>query len=132
MDDRGSVARWVAILLLFCGIAFLVMSVLIVAQRSAESPQAWPGQSRDAAKAIEQAQLLLRVMVLIGVIFLVFALACLGMSRWSQRFQGTLGRGPREPTPNEDVWQMHRLPEAGPDEEPDEEPDGEPDGEKRA
>jgi hypothetical protein len=62
-------------------------------------------------------QYALFLMVVLVGIFLVSSFAFL---RWSKHFRRRVLRKPADPTPAEDVWAMHRLPEEEPD-DPDEE-----------
>ena len=50
--------------------------------------------------------------VLVGLLMIVgiFSIGSLAMIRWSRRFRKRLLRKAQPPTPAEDVWAMHRLP----------------------
>ena len=103
------ISPWLAMSLLLVGIVLVAISVAMVAQRSSQSPQVWPGEASDRQMALAQAQMLFRVVVLIAVIFLIFALGCLAMSRWSRRFHESLSHERSAPTPVDDVWAMHKV-----------------------
>jgi len=45
------------------------------------------------------------------VVVLIFFVAALVIIRFTLRYRAYLFREPNRPTPSEDVWQMHRLPE---------------------
>jgi hypothetical protein len=53
------------------------------------------------------------------VLVLIFFLAALVIIRFTLRYRAYLFRERQKPTPSEDVWQMHRLPEddVGPQDE---------------
>ena len=126
MSDRDTHGRLMALLLLLISVMLMAASVLIVAIRSNASPAAWPGRSKNIEAAVAQAQELIQVVLMMGAIFLLFALGCLIMSRWGQRVRSTLDAKPSTPTANEDVWAMHKTPEphqTHEDPEPDDKPD---------
>ncbi|HON65166.1 MAG TPA: hypothetical protein PLS23_01620, partial [Phycisphaerae bacterium] len=70
------------------------------------------------ARAIWQ---LLFWLLILTFIFLVSTTAFL---RWSRHFRRSLLRKPHEPTPSEDVWAMHKLPEGAVEEWTDAGPPG--------
>jgi len=49
---------------------------------------------------------------LLVVIVIIFAVGLLALRRWSRRYSARLLREPRESTRVEDLWTMHKLPEA--------------------
>ena len=57
---------------------------------------------------VQHAMFALFLLVVLVGIFLVSSFAFL---RWSKHFRRRVFRGPAGPTPAEDVWAMHRLPE---------------------
>jgi hypothetical protein len=79
----------------------------------ASALQAQPTASRpaDAASRSILEYMLFLVVVLVGI-FLVSSFAFL---RWSKHFRRRVFREPIRPTPSEDVWSMHRLPDEEPE-----------------
>jgi hypothetical protein len=55
------------------------------------------------------------LLLLLLLLFLVFTVATLALVRWSRRFRAVITRRPHPPTPSDDVWRMHRLPEEQPE-----------------
>jgi hypothetical protein len=73
-----------------------------------------------------QANLIKRVLYTLMVLVSIFAVSVLAFKLWSRRFRKILLHKPAPPTPDADVWAMHRLPDdalAEIDEPP---PDAEP------
>lgn len=73
------------------------------------------------ARAIRQ---LLFWLVVLVLIFLVSTMAFL---RWSRHYRRSLLRKPKEPTPSEDVWSMHKLPDGAVEEWTSDDSDDRPD-----
>jgi hypothetical protein len=101
----------VAFVLIGLGAALIVLgfSVLILQDHGASSPglTTRPVAVAPAAKARIIKQVLFWTIILI-LLFLVSTTAFL---RWSRHYRRSLLRKPHTPTPNGDVWAMHKLPE---------------------
>jgi hypothetical protein len=76
----------------------------------------------DKATARMLQAVLFWLLVLLGV----FMICTLAFLRWSRRYRKLLLARPRPPTPADDVWSQHRLPEeaAEPDPSPTDEGEG--------
>ena len=123
-DTPDSYRRWFAV------IAAIMVALLLVAGWSLLidlTRPAVPGDDVATSQPIspEKAQdarrmraILFYLMVLVGV-FLVASFAFL---RWSRRFRHVVLQKPHDPSPDDDVWSMHRLPDSD-DEPPDVDPD---------
>ncbi len=61
----------------------------------------------------------------VGGLFILFLVASLAMARFGRRFMAYITAKPAPPTPSDDVWRMHKVPEELPDEGEDSEPDDE-------
>jgi uncharacterized membrane protein YidH (DUF202 family) len=101
----------IAMLLIGLGMVLtLVGFSLLVYNQPADS---WSSASQPTSSVPPETkvralrQMLFWLLILV-VIFLVSTLAFL---RWSRHFRRSLLRKPHEPTPSEDVWAMHKLPE---------------------
>mgnify|MGYP006908254759 CR=1 FL=1 len=64
------------------------------------------------------------VLLLVAVLVLIFGVSSYAFIRWSRRYRKWLMRRDADPTPSDDVWQMHRLPDDDDDEEEQRGPDG--------
>lgn len=62
------------------------------------------------------------LLVLIGI----FAICTVAFLRWSRSFRKFVLARPRPPTPADDVWSMHRLPEEAIGREPPPDPNQKP------
>ena len=72
------------------------------------------GSTSQPATSLSESQRLVRwrlVFFWAIVVVLIFFIAALVIIRFSLRYRAYLFREPNRPTPSEDVWQMHRLPE---------------------
>ena len=124
-DTSDSYRRWLVV-----GVA-IMMALLFVATWSlmidltrpatldegvaTSQPTPSPERVRDAR---QMRAVLFYVMVLAGV-FLVGSFAFL---RWSKRFRRVILQKPHDPSPDDDVWAMHRLPDDDDDESPEPDP----------
>ena len=61
----------------------------------------------DALRIVRFYQLLL---IICGLLLAAFVLSVLAV-RLLRRLRGLYLRGPRRPTPSDDLWQKHRLPD---------------------
>lgn len=57
------------------------------------------------------------LLLVCGTLLVVFVLTVL-LVRTLRRYRQTLLSDPRKPTPNEDLWSQHRLPEEPPQDKP--------------
>lgn len=116
-DIPDSYRRWIAVLAAIVAAALLVAgwSLMIDLVRPAppgEDVAATQPISPDTAQDARRVRaVLFYAMVLVGI-FLIGSFAFL---RWSRRFRRMVLQKPHDPSPADDVWAMHRLPE-GPDE----------------
>jgi ABC-type Fe3+ transport system permease subunit len=108
------------VVLVLGGVALTIQHQQSIARTQGEAGSIPPEQRVRLAQAIQQ--ILFVLLVLVGV----FAIGTLAFLRWSRRFRSQLFRRPRPPTPAEDVWAMHRLPEELAEEGPTEEEPPEP------
>lgn len=104
-------SRRVGLILLVTGLVLLAISVVIVLDRSGQSPESAPLAVRESAPGIARASWLTQAVLLISLVFLIFVVGTFAMVRFSRRFRAALLGRRATPTPSEDVWQMHRLPE---------------------
>ena len=109
-EDRGRLAG----ILCIGGLLFVLLGAFLTWQHSVEefeSVTSGPGPLPDnkaTARMLEG--VLFWLLVLIGI----FTVCTLAFLRWSRRFRKLLLARPRPPTPVDDVWSMHRLPEEAP------------------
>lgn len=109
---------------------FLVLLGFVVLMTHTAAPDQLTISTRPvdvptAAKARALRQMLFYLVMLV----IVFVISSTAFLRWSRNFRRSLLRKPKPPTPSEDVWAMHKLPEGavdawtdsgpGPTDEPD-------------
>ena len=106
-ENRGRLAG----ILCIGGLLFVLLGVFLTLQyqySQYESVLSGPGPLPDDKATARMLQaVLFWLLVLIGV----FMICTLAFLRWSRRFRKLLLARPRPPTPADDVWSMHRLPE---------------------
>lgn len=91
--------------LLLLGVLLVLLGVLLVVSYH---PPANPASIPKVADTPRLLQSMLYVLVLL---VLVFAVSVIAFLRWSRHFRQLILRRKAPPTPAEDVWAMHRLPE---------------------
>jgi len=104
--------RQIATALILCGGGLILCGAILIVYHQyniSTIPGPYYEESTKAhnlplAKAIRD--------VLVGLLMIVgiFSIGSLAMIRWSRRFRKRLLRKATPPTPVEDVWAMHRLP----------------------
>lgn len=105
------------IALVFAGVGLLLVLIgfglLAHSQASIDSGAlaTRPSPIPPAVKARAIRQMLFWLIVLV----LVFMVSTMAFLRWSRHYRRSLLRKPKEPTPSEDVWAMHKLPEGAVD-----------------
>lgn len=117
-ESRGRIAALllgVGCLLIVLGFYFAIDQQREMAAVRPIPPGSVSEEKKEAARAIQL--ILLWALLLVGV----FAVASFAFLRWSRHYRRRLLRKPSPPTPVDDVWGMHRLPDD------DALPEGEPD-----
>jgi len=117
--------RRIAGLLCLVGVG-LILTGLVLAFRhrgSLVNPDD-PLRAVAADTNMEFAQDMKEAMFWLLVLMGVFGLSSLAFLRWSRRFRGWVLHRPHPPTPADDVWVMHRLPEESPPQSGPPDPDG--------
>lgn len=121
----GEGDRWrLGVLLLFVGMTLILVGEAVYISYEQKRMPAPTTQLTDAQKAEVRARLQLPMRVLfwasgLGLAFVVCVYVFLS---WSRGYRARLTRPPSRPTPVEDVWSMHKVPDSAPD-EPDDEGD---------
>lgn len=114
--------RRIALLLIGLGAFLVVLGIVLgVHHRAVDANRA--AVSTPSAEAVrlgptEQARLIQWVLFELVLLVGILAVSLYAFKLWSRRFRQMLLRKPAAPTPSEDVWAMHRLPEEAPAEEP--------------
>lgn len=67
--------------------------------------------TRNAVPLPTRARAMKQLLFWLVVFLLIFGVSTLTFLRWSRRFRDWILRKPHAPTPSEDVWAMHKLPE---------------------
>lgn len=80
----------------------------------------WIDLPVPVAQSISPAAYMKVVLLIVGV-FMIFVLGGFILVRGSRRYRERLRRRPPPPTPSNDIWKMHRLPDDA-DPEPDDLP----------
>ena len=111
--------RRIALLLLSLGVILVLVGTgLGLQSRQAtrsvaarEAPQ--DGSKRPVVhlKRDQQARLIQQVLFMLLVLVGILSVSLYAFHLWSRRYRRMLLRKPSPPTPSEDVWAMHQLPE---------------------
>jgi cytoskeletal protein RodZ len=114
MDERKEEYRrriipWILVFLVILLVAAGLAS--LIAYTFPDQPMQQETKPLTKEKKVELSQLLRNVLYLLGIIIIIFMFGLWAILRWSRRFRQFLFREPRQETPVEDVWAMHRLPE---------------------
>jgi len=108
----------IALLLLGLGGGLVLFGVLLGAEhyRSSHAPEQVPPAHAASAPAVHltrQAEvgLIKQILFILVVLVSILAVSLYAFRLWSRRFRQMLLHKPAPPTPDGDVWAMHRLPE---------------------
>ena len=112
MTGNQDEPRRFATVMVLLAIASILAGLALIAyyQHQIESYRAahLPPTSQEAIQTAKAMKHLLFGLLLLAGVFLVSSYAFV---RWSRRFRNQILRKPRPPTPSDDVWAMHRLPD---------------------
>ena len=116
--------RRIALLLMGLGLFFILLGVGLGAHHCetlAESREGFSGSTVSTTQLSrdQQANVLRQVLFLVVVLVGILGVSLYAFKVWSRRFRQMLLRKPAPPTPNEDVWAMHRLPDDAENQDPD-------------
>ncbi len=109
--------RRIAMYLFLVGLGLILGGVVLVVLHRRDI--LLHGSPPALAQAASSAQVIRGVLFLSLVLVGIFAVSSLAYLRWSRRFRRLLFHKPAPPTPADDVWRMHRLPD-------EQEPEGPP------
>jgi uncharacterized membrane protein YidH (DUF202 family) len=106
----------IALMLMALGVLLIFGGILLGVQqyRTVQASQVRPLKAEAPAVQLDrdkQVQLIRAVLFVLLVLTGILAVSLYAFRRWSRRFRQWLLRKPARPTPSEDVWVMHRLPE---------------------
>lgn len=104
----------IAGVLLLAGVSLILVGagLLIHQQHQLDASQPVLNSATLSPEArVRRAEAIHSLLFLLIMLVVIFAAASLAFLRWSRRFRRWLLRKPALPTPSEDVWAMHRLPE---------------------
>ncbi len=115
--------KQVALMLSGLGAVLIFAGFIIILSRSVDpGTVAAPLQKVSVPKEV-RILALKHILFWMVVFFLIFAVSTIAFLRWSRRFRRYILRKPQSPTPSEDVWAMHKLPEGAIEEWTDEQED---------
>ena len=101
-----------AMVLLSMCLILIGFGIIIAQNMTMEVPGPPASRPAHGTAARKTDALALRWILLWLPIFgLIFVVSTLAFLRWSRNFRRWIFRKPRPPTPSEDVWAMHKLPE---------------------
>ncbi len=125
--------RRIGILLLFGGtmLVLLAAAAYISYEQKRLPPPATQLSPERKAELRARVRTPLRILLLGSGLTLGFVAAVYVFLAWSRSYRSGLTRPPSRPTPVEDVWSMHRLPEGALDDMDEPESPGEQDHEPR-
>lgn len=108
----------IAFVLMGAGIVLALLGFgLLWLQQPAPGPVSSPTTQPAAALSTSlQARLLRQALFWLVILVIIFLVSTTAFLRWSRHFRRSLARRPHPPTPSEDVWVMHKLPEGAVDE----------------
>ena len=107
----------IALLLLGLGSGLVLFGVLLGAEhyRSAHAVQVQPVHAAPAPAVhltrSAEVGLIKQILFILVVLVSILAVSLYAFRLWSRRFRQMLLHKPAPPTPDGDVWAMHRLPE---------------------
>jgi hypothetical protein len=120
----------IALVLLGLGMLLIVGGIVLGIQQyqALQSSSHGPVSAQATAVHLDrgsQAKLIRNVLFLLVILTVVLVVSLYAFRQWSRRFRQFLLRKPPPPTPSEDAWAMHRLPEdsVAASEEPSPEPE---------
>ena len=112
MTGNQDQPRQFAKAMVLLAIASIVAGLALIAyyQHQIESYRSahLPPTSQEAIRTARAMKHLLLGLLLLAGVFIISSYAFV---RWSRRFRNQLLRKPHPPTPSDDVWAMHRLPD---------------------
>lgn len=119
--------RRVALVLVILGAGLILLGFGVVAFQ--QVPYEMPSKASHVLTPEAKVELMRQLLFWSLVFVLIFTVSTYAFLRWSRHFRRLILRGPRQATPSEDVWSMHRLPEDWREElvEPPSEPEEPPD-----
>lgn len=111
-DERR---RRIAKALFLVGLGLILAGAAVLVQHHASVSAVRPvvsgsGGAHAELKARAMREVLFWLLVFVGI----FAVSTFAFLRWSRRFRRWVFYTPHPPTPADDVWAMHRLPDEGP------------------
>ena len=116
MSADGDRGRLGLLLLLAGTLLFLLLAAGYITW---ERGRLVPGREltpAEKAELRERVRAPMRLLLASGGLAVGFAVTMYLFLLWSRRYRARLTRSPRPPTPVEDVWSMHRLPDEPPEE----------------
>jgi len=103
--------RKFAIALFIVGFGLILVGIILIINHQYYMREVRFYKETAAETNIPLAKTIQSVLFWVMVIVCIFSIGSLAMIRWSRRFRKQLLKKPAPPTPDEDVWAMHRLPE---------------------
>ncbi len=102
--------RRIAMLLVLLGIGLILTGFALIISHQHELEEASQPETQPAPRE-EQARAMGELLVWLMVLVVIFGAGLLAFLRWSRRYKAWILRNPQPPSPSDDVWAMHRLPE---------------------
>lgn len=107
--------RRLAQVLCLVGLGLVLAGGALLVQHYATLPTVQsPRPPADENQNYELARLIQRVLFWLLVLIVIFGVSTFAFLRWSRRFRHWVFHRPHPPTPSDDVWSMHRLPDEPP------------------
>lgn len=114
--------RRIAFVLVFLGVALILTGFAVIVTHQHEIEEASQPETQPADRQA-QARAMGELLVWLMILVVIFGAGLVAFFRWSRRYRAWLLRNPQPPSPSDDVWAMHRLPDDDAPEETPEEPD---------
>lgn len=104
--------RRIALALSFIGITLILIGLFVgVRHQQAVARTRLPATQPAEFDARDRAEMVQAVLFWTVVLIIVFGVSTLALMRFSRGFRKYLLHRPAHPTPADDVWAMHRLPD---------------------
>ncbi len=102
----------IAFILIGIGLALILVGFALHFMNQID-PETSPLTTRAASSVAPElkAKAMRQMLFWLVVLVLVFIVSTTAFLRWSRHFRRAILRKPHGPTPDEDVWAMHKLPE---------------------
>jgi uncharacterized membrane protein YidH (DUF202 family) len=108
-ENRRRIAGALCVL----GVILVLAGVWLIAAHQEQLAQVEQRPTHQASRSVMLALTIQQVLFWLLILIVIFGVSVFAFLRWSRRFREWMFYRPHPPTPADDVWTMHRLPEQG-------------------